>query len=1180
MSSPLNFAWGVADPWIQAQPQLYTPAVLQTLRNCQPNIWRIEVPWSSVASSLAPGPYQARAGLTAAATITGSGFVGTPQTNGSRDVRATITGTGTVTGAAPGAQNRNWAIVDVAVNNIRLYVGCDILIFIGQGMPSGWTDANYQSFCAEVAQRYGPGGPGIRTDGVYAPLAGWGVKNYEFWNEENASNFWTSNVNPKDYTNLLKAGYQGIKSVLPGSQSVCVFGGMQHVQFIGAWYGYGWGTQDEYSFFQACLSYGAAGYFDAVGTHLYPGAPPDVAETGTTVGSMQLPGGIATGNLVANARITGSGGVNITASRSGALNVGAQISGSGVVPVYQPGGPVPNIMMDNFRQIQAIYALMQNAGVGNLPIWITESGYCVNASNMTPTLQSTYIQGLFAILNTLPYIQKVFIYNALDANNSNTNDGYTGYGLLDYNGNPRPIYYWLQQQQVLSNGGSLAVAAQISGTGGISGAAAATVTATGTGSGIITKSGGIITATITGTGQVSPAGQAIDVITATILGAGNVGVYGAGGLGGSGGQSVQFQAVGLGKVGVAPGNGDSLVVATITGSGSVVSADGQASTVTATITGSGQLINSGQEVGVVGLSGGGSLTATTTGAGSGGIGVGGGIVLTETITGSGVVGTVTGGTSSVTDTATGSGTVGAVGAGVPAITATITGVGVVGLVGSGSLTVTNTGSGGETFFGSGSSSITDTATGAGAVGTVTGGTLSVTDTITGAGARGYVGGGTPSITATITGAGVVGVVGGGTLTVTSTPGTTAQQGPMRCFWIGAGSSAGNSKYALVNANFVYAWSSFENSVNNGTTQTPLSDACVITGIKVWVTTAPGGATSWTFALRKNASTTAASLTISGSNTSAAWNGAISCSQLDLIDLLCTSSGSPAGSGNTYWIVEYFTPYSATYSGNYFLSPYAASTSYGGWQTMYWPIMGTVNSAPTGTASVVEGTVPMSMTAVRIAGVANEAIGSGTSYTWSVYKVNGGTTGPAVTITNTAAGAAQVGSAGSQAYSAGDLIAIQSTFSSNPAWSIMQTCVTLVPGTFGQMPLIYSGSGAPSTSATNYEELSGWGAGWNATESSVLVFGAPVTLQNMYVTLNTAPGSGKSWAFTLRKASANTALTCTVSNTNTTASDTSDSVSVNEGDSIDMAIAPSGTPASTSGARFSMVQVIPQNTVGV
>lgn len=109
------------------------------------------------------------------------------------------------------------------------------------------------------------------------------------------------------------------------------------------------------------------------------------------------------------------------------------------------------------------------------------------------------------------------------------------------------------------------------------------------------------------------------------------------------------------------------------------------------------------------------------------------------------------------------------------------------------------------------------------------------------------------------------------------------------------------------------------------------------------------------------------------------------------------------------------------------------------------------------------------------------------------------------------------------------------------------------------------SATPSTSATNYAGFISGFVGTNDTGVRSLI---PLDgkIENFYINLTVAPGSGKSYAFTLQKNGADTAFTCTVSNTSTTCNYIG-LLGLSAGDNISIKCVPSGTPASTS-ARVS------------
>lgn len=111
------------------------------------------------------------------------------------------------------------------------------------------------------------------------------------------------------------------------------------------------------------------------------------------------------------------------------------------------------------------------------------------------------------------------------------------------------------------------------------------------------------------------------------------------------------------------------------------------------------------------------------------------------------------------------------------------------------------------------------------------------------------------------------------------------------------------------------------------------------------------------------------------------------------------------------------------------------------------------------------------------------------------------------------------------------------------------------------------AGALPTSGTSYNEFFG-GQAWNTTESVVqAIMPEAGNLRNLAVMVGTAPGAGTSWAFTLRVNGVDTALTCTVSNTSTTASDQSHTVAVNAGDLLTLSCAATGAVATSANNKW-------------
>lgn len=90
------------------------------------------------------------------------------------------------------------------------------------------------------------------------------------------------------------------------------------------------------------------------------------------------------------------------------------------------------------------------------------------------------------------------------------------------------------------------------------------------------------------------------------------------------------------------------------------------------------------------------------------------------------------------------------------------------------------------------------------------------------------------------------------------------------------------------------------------------------------------------------------------------------------------------------------------------------------------------------------------------------------------------------------------------------------------------------------------------------------SGLGATENGEhQIVGSAGTIENLYAELGTAPGSGNTVTITLRVNGADTALTCQIANTNTQATDTSNSVTVAAGDRINYKVVTSAANSAAS-----------------
>jgi hypothetical protein len=196
---------------------------------------------------------------------------------------------------------------------------------------------------------------------------------------------------------------------------------------------------------------------------------------------------------------------------------------------------------------------------------------------------------------------------------------------------------------------------------------------------------------------------------------------------------------------------------------------------------------------------------------------------------------------------------------------------------------------------------------------------------------------------------------------------------------------------------------------------------------------------------------------------------------------------------------------------------------------------------------------ITLTDLRV--IMDTAPGAGTSRTITVRK-NGADTIATITVSD----AATSGSwSGSVSFVAGDLIGLKTTVTGTPANPVNMYWSTFM-STVGNKALIMGGSpNVAPNGAVNYINAFG-GAAWTTTsadQDSVVPTGGTLT-KIAVATPEGSPGTGKSYAFSMRLNNTSDVLTATISDTNTAASATG-SQALSAGDTIQLKESPSGTP---------------------
>lgn len=243
---------------------------------------------------------------------------------------------------------------------------------------------------------------------------------------------------------------------------------------------------------------------------------------------------------------------------------------------------------------------------------------------------------------------------------------------------------------------------------------------------------------------------------------------------------------------------------------------------------------------------------------------------------------------------------------------------------------------------------------------------------------------------------------------------------------------------------------------------------------------------------------------------------------------------------------------AGYHSRYGTTPTTAATRYLGF-------MGNASHSAQGTEyqSTVGGSYTISNLYVRL----NATIGGTTVHVFTLRK-NGVDT--ALTITTTAAGTTFQDTTHSVSVTAGDTLSWGIVTSGTGGSAVLMHVGFDIAGTSASDGApITSGTSALSASATNYLGLQGSTA--DATiNNQQMVIPTAGTIDKAYFWLAGSPGAGKDYTATLVKNSVDTSLVITISGTNSTGSDTTDSISVVAGDLVYWKIVPTGTPTARVG----------------
>ena len=365
-------------------------------------------------------------------------------------------------------------------------------------------------------------------------------------------------------------------------------------------------------------------------------------------------------------------------------------------------------------------------------------------------------------------------------------------------------------------------------------------------------------------------------------------------------------------------------------------------------------------------------------------------------------------------------------------------------------------------------------------------------------------------------------------------------------------------------------------VNRAQMWVPVSAAGTITAIRVDLSVAPGAGKSRTYTVYINGSASTIAVTISGTDITGTVTGTEALVAGDLVTVEQTTAGTPATSA-----VQVSVAFVPTTLDNF---TYPAHSNYNsgpsqitpGAVPYYEPLL--FGSDTLETAEAVGHTHDLAPFAGEITAfyVKQQTVsGASKSYTY-VVTINGiEQTASELTISGGAATTASV-SGLHLTVNGGDTLTFKAkSQSGTPNDTRVMWATTFVPADVGRFAIGGHSAANPSQASATYFAPFGvihHNAGSEASDVNdwIPTFSpAALDVVSFYLSLATAPGAGKSWAFASRKNLGAGSLAVSVSESATTGNDLSPADSLTTGDTLDWRCTPSGTPANQGGIEFAM-----------
>src|SRR3990167_3383309 len=309
-----------------------------------------------------------------------------------------------------------------------------------------------------------------------------------------------------------------------------------------------------------------------------------------------------------------------------------------------------------------------------------------------------------------------------------------------------------------------------------------------------------------------------------------------------------------------------------------------------------------------------------------------------------------------------------------------------------------------------------------------------------------------------------------------------------------------------------------------TKQTLISEAGTVKTFYVELRTAPGAVTTRTFTLRKNGSNQSLTVTISGTDTTGSdLSNSFTVVAGDRLTISSTVTGTPAASV-VFWsmLFDSSTAKRSILNGN----RSTISTTVGN----YVSLGGHTGTSIETSEFANEILIPTSGTIKNLYVELSASPGASKSRAFTVYKNS-----LLTTLAKTVSDSDTTGNNTSDSFSvsAGDAIVILTSPSGTPSASDVYVCVTFEANNDGEFILAMSTDDlVPGGTNTEFIQVTSGDAFWWNTEASEFnqqQLSDRCLIKNIYFeTTGSGPGVGKSWVLTFRNASANSALTLTIS----------------------------------------------------